>query len=289
MLPDRTMPLGASPSPFAIPVLSRSFGSWRLSLDRTPFDQDALAEHYDTTANRWHDIIDRHGFGAAYQSLIAAVLSEPPYRQDSGSLRVLDAGVGTGAMSSAFCAEVRKRIRLDAVDISAAMLQEAKDRLAHEDVDLSLKRASLANLPYADNSFDVVLAAHVIEHLPNPQLALDEIHRVLKPGGILICSVTKASLIGGYVQLIWRTHRVSQSSALKWLRRCGLGAVRAIPFDRQSSAGWFSIGYVGKKAERVKEGLTDKPSARSPGRRQRAARPHSRTHADASRCCRRAP
>ncbi len=42
------------------------------------------------------------------------------------------------------------------------------------------------NLPYADNSFDVIVSDQVLEHLANPAIALAEAHRVLKPGGIAI-------------------------------------------------------------------------------------------------------
>lgn len=42
------------------------------------------------------------------------------------------------------------------------------------------------NLSFEDNFFDVVVSAWVFEHLPDPQKALSEIHRVLKPGGVAI-------------------------------------------------------------------------------------------------------
>ncbi len=247
MLPKARLPSGFSPSPYPIPVFSRSFGSWRLSVERSPFEQDILAEHYNKKSKRWHHIIERHGFLSAYQGLIARVLRQRRYQQDTNSLRVLDAGVGTGAMSSALRAHVGKRFRLDAIDISVDMLQQAKERLEAQDIEFRLRRGTLNDLPYADNSFDIVLAAHVIEHLPDPLLALSEMYRVLKPGGILISSVTRPSFVGALVQLIWRTHRVSQNTALEWLSGSGLRSVRAIPLERHSSAYKFSLGYVGRK------------------------------------------
>lgn len=239
-----------SPS-FSIPVFSRSFGSWRLSVDRDPFSSDDLARHYDRKSTGWHRMISRHGFEASYRDLMDRVMRQSRYRQDAKELRVLDAGIGTGAMSSAFYRHIGRRFQLDGIDISTEMLRQAKLRLESLDIDLSVQCADLNKLPFPDNSFDVVLAAHVIEHLPDPQLALDEMFRVLKPEGILICSVTRSSLLGAYVQLIWRTHRVPSSMALAWIRRCGLKSVRMVPFARHSAARRFSLGYVGRKPSSI--------------------------------------
>ena len=54
-------------------------------------------------------------------------------------------------------------------------------------VDASLlQTASAQELPYKDNSFNVVIIKHIVEHLPDPQKAIKEIARVLEPGGTLI-------------------------------------------------------------------------------------------------------
>lgn len=44
-------------------------------------------------------------------------------------------------------------------------------------------KADICNLPFKDNSFDVILCNHVLEHIPNDTLAMSELYRVLKPGG----------------------------------------------------------------------------------------------------------
>lgn len=49
--------------------------------------------------------------------------------------------------------------------------------------------ASATELPFADNSFDALWTYAVLEHVPNPEKALEEIRRVLRPGGIAILSV----------------------------------------------------------------------------------------------------
>lgn len=44
-------------------------------------------------------------------------------------------------------------------------------------------KADICNLPFKDNSFDVILCNHVLEHIPNDMKAMQELHRVLKKGG----------------------------------------------------------------------------------------------------------
>lgn len=50
-------------------------------------------------------------------------------------------------------------------------------------------KTDIQAMPFADNSFDVVLCNHVLEHVPNDRQALREIHRVLRPGGFAILQV----------------------------------------------------------------------------------------------------
>ena len=44
-------------------------------------------------------------------------------------------------------------------------------------------KADICNLPFADNSYDVILCNHVLEHIPDDTKAMQELHRVMKPGG----------------------------------------------------------------------------------------------------------
>lgn len=230
-----------------VPVFSRSLGSWRLSVERRPLSQPNLADRYDRKSGAWHRIIERHRFHHAYRDLMDRVMRQPRYRQTAHELRGLDAGIGTGAMSSAFRQQLGRRFRLNGIDISPAMLRQAAVQLGGEDIDITLTGADLTSLPYDDCAFDVVLAAHVVEHLPEPQAALKEMFRVLKPGGILICCITRPSATGAYIQLMWRTHQVARSTAVGWLDDCGFEMVRAFPLQKHTASRRFSIGYVGRK------------------------------------------
>jgi ubiquinone/menaquinone biosynthesis C-methylase UbiE len=50
-------------------------------------------------------------------------------------------------------------------------------------------KADICNLPFADNSYDVILCNHVLEHIPNDTKAMQELYRVLKPNGMAILQI----------------------------------------------------------------------------------------------------
>ena len=50
-------------------------------------------------------------------------------------------------------------------------------------------QADICNLPFSDQQFDWVVCNHVLEHIPNDKIAMQEIYRVLKPGGTAILQV----------------------------------------------------------------------------------------------------
>src|SRR5271169_3171511 len=98
--------------------------------------------------------------------------------------RVLEVGVGTGISLPQYS----KECQLSGVDISEPMLRKAQERVT----ELGLTNVEglwvmdAERLSFPDNSFDVIVAQHVITTVPNPEAALDELARVLKPGGEIV-------------------------------------------------------------------------------------------------------
>ena len=95
--------------------------------------------------------------------------------------RVLDVGAGHGYV----IAQIRDRGAVPyAIDVSEESVNCLKEQgIAAYRTDLSCQP-----LPFEDNFFDFVIFTEVIEHIPFPQHALREIHRVLKPDGSLVIS-----------------------------------------------------------------------------------------------------
>lgn len=108
---------------------------------------------------------------------------------------VLDLGCGEGR--HAIAAYMQGDITSIGVDLCMADLLTAQQRFAsfHEPDNrarhFALANANALQLPFADNTFDTVICSEVLEHLPDYEAALQEIERVLKPGGMFCASVPR--------------------------------------------------------------------------------------------------
>jgi 2-polyprenyl-3-methyl-5-hydroxy-6-metoxy-1,4-benzoquinol methylase len=110
----------------------------------------------------------------------------------------------------------------------------------------SLETASAQELPYADGAFDVVIIKHIVEHLPDPARALNEIGRVLQPGGILILATPNlGSLLKPWKGERWIGYQDPTHISLKepeeWLR---LIKEAGFSFERVFSDGFWDVPYI---------------------------------------------
>ncbi|MCO6041406.1 class I SAM-dependent methyltransferase [Thermococcus alcaliphilus] len=96
--------------------------------------------------------------------------------------RTLEIGIGTGKTLHYY----PQGVELYAVDGSEKMLEMAKRRAEELGIEVKLIVAEAERLPFPDNYFDTVVSSFVFCTVPNPDKAMDEIKRVLKPGGRVI-------------------------------------------------------------------------------------------------------
>jgi ubiquinone/menaquinone biosynthesis C-methylase UbiE len=131
--------------------------------------------------------------------------------------RVLDVGASTGIIDAYLAPHVAQLL---GVDIDTKALAHAREH--SQDTNAGYARADALALPVADRSIDVVICAHVYEHVPDAEQLLAEIHRVLKPGGVCYFAA------GNRFQLIEPHYRVPLLSAIprplahRLIRRLGI-------------------------------------------------------------------
>jgi phosphatidylethanolamine/phosphatidyl-N-methylethanolamine N-methyltransferase len=139
------------------------------------FDREMVGRAYD----RWAPIYDLVFGGVFAKGRHAAIT----LTNKLGG-RVLEVGVGTGISLPQYAANTR----IFGTEISEAMLEKARQRVAEQRLTNveGLAVMDAEKLEFPDNSFDVVMAQYVVTAVPNPEKALDEFARVLRPGGEII-------------------------------------------------------------------------------------------------------
>jgi phosphatidylethanolamine/phosphatidyl-N-methylethanolamine N-methyltransferase len=141
----------------------------------TELDRDTIAKAYA----RWAPVYDLV-FGAVFDRGRHAAIAAA---ERIGG-RILEVGIGTGISLPDYA----PTSRLFGIDISEPMLRRAQERvdeLGLRNVE-GLAVMDAADLSFPDSSFDVVVAQYVITTVPDPEAALDEFARVLKPGGEIV-------------------------------------------------------------------------------------------------------
>ncbi len=136
---------------------------------------DSVASKYDVMNDLMS--VGMHRAWKAYTVLVANVKS---------GQRVLDIAGGTGDLALAFAPKVGPTGQVVHTDINEAMLREGRNRLLDAGVSLPTLACDAEHLPFADAYFDVVTVAFGLRNMTHKDAALQEMRRVLKPGGRLL-------------------------------------------------------------------------------------------------------
>lgn len=131
-------------------------------------------QHFDQIAGNYDDSHDGKFVRCMYQEIVDRVLA-------CEGTKLLDLGCGNGNVLASLVSYPEKE--LYGMDLSEKMIEEARQRLP-EGVNLCVGDAE--RLPYADQSFDIIICNASFHHYPKPDVVLEEIRRVLKKGGIFI-------------------------------------------------------------------------------------------------------
>ncbi len=141
-----------------------------------------LAKQYGT-ADKLKDRIALHErYGPAQEPFHAWMLRQV---QAPPTANVLEVGCGSGYFWVVNARQVPKGWTLTLTDQSAGMVSEARANLEAAGVKAGFGIHSVADLPFADASFDVAFANHMLYHAEDVDAAIAELRRVIKPGGRL--------------------------------------------------------------------------------------------------------
>lgn len=226
--------------------MEMTIGTWRLTLERIPPTPLELRRMYDAGAARWQQSIERLGYLQAYRTLFQTLqASLSPHLTEHA--HVLDVGIGTGALSVALAQSCGNPFDLHGVDFSAGMLQHAAQTLQRVGLQGTLAQRDAGVLDFPDAMFDLVISAHLVEHLPNPPDALREMVRVLRPGAPLLLLVSQPGIWTNLIRLRWRYLAYPPPQVQQWMNEVGLGNLQSYPLPGRLPRR-TSIAYLGFKA-----------------------------------------
>lgn len=177
------------------------------------------SEAFFATASAEWDALRTSMFGAGADISAALALLDPTWT-------VGDLGCGTGSLSASLAPHVQ---HVHAVDASPAMLASARARLGQLS-NVSVHDGALEALPLADASLDVAVLSLVLHHVADPQRALRDVHRVLRPGGRLLIADMRAHAHVEYQQQMGHVWLGFDEPLLAtWLASAGFTAPRFTP------------------------------------------------------------
>ena len=139
-----------------------------------------VAELDTATQERMADVLETRGADPRQQEMRQTFLADVAVPADA---EVLEVGCGTGVLTRVLAGLPAVR-RVVGVDIAASLLDKARE-LAAGIAGIEFEQADARSLPFDDERFDLLVFDSTLSHVPEPDRALGEAFRVLRPEGLL--------------------------------------------------------------------------------------------------------
>jgi glycosyltransferase involved in cell wall biosynthesis/ubiquinone/menaquinone biosynthesis C-methylase UbiE len=163
------------------------------------WDNDPCGSHYVTGTPRhtldWFTKVEDHRYGE-YGPWMPEVME---FSRHAGE-EVLEIGGGMGTDLAQFA---KHGARVTDVDLSSGHLQLAQENFELRGLQGRFVHQDAETLPFPDNSFDLVYSNGVLHHTPNTPLVVDEIFRVLRPGGRVIAMFYAENSLIYWRNIVW--------------------------------------------------------------------------------------
>lgn len=146
------------------------------------------------------------------------------YRQHpiTDGMKVLELGCGNGALWTENMTKLPTQCSITLSDFSEGMLRDAKRSIGQDDPRFMFEVFDCHTIPSPDHSYDFIIANHLLFYCKDILSVLHEVHRVLKPGGIFLCSTYGANHMKEISELVQEFDNRILLSAEKLYERFGL-------------------------------------------------------------------
>lgn len=121
------------------------------------------------------------------------------------TVRVLEIGCGNGALWKENLHVLPENIHITLTDISEGMLRDARESIG-KDTRFSYAKVDCHHIPYEDNTFDIVIANHVLFYFEDVDAVIEECKRVLSPKGTFSCSTYSSEHMKEITVLVQEFH-----------------------------------------------------------------------------------
>ena len=181
---------------------------------------------YDLTAGGY-DQVKEFDLEFEQDSIVRPLLTSLSGRPEP---LVLDVATGTGRVPLLLINEAEFDGRVTGLDASSKMLAQGAEKVASLPLEkrrrIMLIRQSAGKLPFRDNSFDAVSCLEALEFFPSDRLALQEMVRILRPGGMLMTTRRQ-----GWESRFFLNRYRSKETLAELLRELGLTHIEYYPWQ----------------------------------------------------------
>ena len=184
-----------------------------------------------------------HDFGTVRRNELEDEMGRKWFRElekhlpENGKLKVLDVGTGTGFFA-VLLAQAGHRV--EGVDLTPAMLEEARALAAQRGLDITFREMDAQALDYEDGCFDAVISRNLTWTLPDPERAYGQWSRVLKPGGtFFICNEANGETAKDdkWTKIINGMTIYTDADLKVYLEQAGFGRVQS----HKNKKGWLCV------------------------------------------------